>query len=863
MLSAPKGITTQQMAGTSGVRGYGGLAEVVEALGPLNKNLTTVYADAYRMGATQQIQAGYAEAANQGALAMRGLQEQQEAGAADAAADITALDRTDPVAADLLRESNPWRAVGRRRFLAQAAAGDISAALSNDLTSNGGALSALQPGSPELSARKTALSQQVLQAYGLNGDELEVNYYVTPALNKAWDSYTKTHNKLYTEELRRSTIETSTVAVGSQIVQWMGEGITLPDGRVIKPGTPEFGVVGGMILTRQIDSGLAMLAGNDKTKALKALRDQLLPTFGSIPGAADLLQNVRGGNASMSMDQRPRWVDSMPNTMLKGAVQGQELRNRQYQAEQTQLENGAEADFQTTVAVHEYGSPEYQQALGEFRSRWTQAGFRDVDSMIRTQSKDLEGVAIELDPTDPIALAEMDQDIRQLPPDMFRPGNRDALRDVVRRRASLEPTREARLRKASELWKEVTKREKELSRLPPGSTGMMQDQVRILMNDPEIQKLDVGKKAQSAFSIPGISMDQAVSASSNVQYQEYYAGVRQMMRAETMKLTREWYAKPENQGAERIPEDEFSGIVAQARLNVGNSPERKELYQQVTQTNAAGQPVSKPNQPPAGPRAEWKGLPDRTVRQYNKKAIIQGKDLYAELKALQSGSPTSAALDQLSGRAKTNKYNMLLQQLKFFPDMDPSGKVKSFLEEKARATQANTNVSNANYRSFSSGTGLATLNPYAPGAWLMRMMPRTGYQSATPSVSRSAASPIGRVTSSGGGRVTQSSIEGLLRQAGWPENLISTMGAVAMAESGGDAGVVNDNRGTGDLSYGLMQINMIDELGPDRMRRYGLSSYDDLKDPLTNLRVALQIYREQGIGAWGAYTNGSYRRFLR
>ena len=91
----------------------------------------------------------------------------------------------------------------------------------------------------------------------------------------------------------------------------------------------------------------------------------------------------------------------------------------------------------------------------------------------------------------------------------------------------------------------------------------------------------------------------------------------------------------------------------------------------------------------------------------------------------------------------------------------------------------------------------------------------------------------------------------------------SQKGAVAMAESGGDAGVVNDNRGTGDLSYGLMQINMIDELGPDRMRRYGLSSYDDLKDPLTNLRVALQIYREQGIGAWGAYTNGSYRRFLR
>ena len=793
---------------------------------------------------------------------MRGLQEQQEAGAADAASTITALERTDPVAGQLLREANPWREVGRRRFLAQAAAGDVSAALSNDLITNGGALSAFKPGTPELSARKTALTQQVLKSYGLKGDELEVNYYVTPAVNKAWDQYTKKHNKLYTEELRRNTVETSTVAVGSQLVQWMSEGITLQDGRVLRPGAPEFGVVGGMILTRQIDSGLAMLAGKDKTDALKALREQLLPTFGAVPGAAELLQNVRGGNANMPMEQRPRWVDSMPNTMLQGAVQGQELRNRQYQAEQTQLEHGAETDFQTTVSVHEYGSPEYQQALGDFRSRWAQLGYRDVDKMIRTQTKDMEGVAIELDPTDPIALAEMDQDIRQLPPDMFTPGNRETLKDLIRRRAALEPTRDARMRKASELWKEVAKREKELSRLPAGSTTMLNDQVRILMNDPAIQKLDVGKKAQSAFSIPGISMDQAVSASSNVQYQEYYAGVRQMMRAETMKLTREWYAKPENQGAEQIPEDQFNALVSQARLNVSNSQERKDLYQRVTNTTPSGQPVQKPGQPPAGPKGQWGALPDQTVRQYNKKAVVKGQDLYTELRALSTGAPTSSALDRLAARAKTNKYEFLLQQLRFYPQLDPSGGIKTWLQKKAKTTSARTTVSNANYRSLSSG-GLAVLNPYAPGSWLMRMMPRTAYQGSAPRMSPAGARSSGRVTSSGGGRVSQGDIEGLLRQAGWPENLISTMGAVAMAESGGNAGVVNDNRGTGDLSYGLLQINMIDELGPDRMRRYGVKSYDDLKDPLTNLRVALQIYREQGIGAWGAYTNGSYRRFLR
>jgi len=109
---------------------------------------------------------------------------------------------------------------------------------------------------------------------------------------------------------------------------------------------------------------------------------------------------------------------------------------------------------------------------------------------------------------------------------------------------------------------------------------------------------------------------------------------------------------------------------------------------------------------------------------------------------------------------------------------------------------------------------------------------------------------------------TKSEIANMLRQAGFPESEIPTMTAITMAESGGRSTELNPNRSTGDQSYGLLQINMIDELGPERRRQFGLKSNDELYDPMTNFRVAKGIYDQQGLNAWGAYTNQSYKQFL-
>ena len=111
-------------------------------------------------------------------------------------------------------------------------------------------------------------------------------------------------------------------------------------------------------------------------------------------------------------------------------------------------------------------------------------------------------------------------------------------------------------------------------------------------------------------------------------------------------------------------------------------------------------------------------------------------------------------------------------------------------------------------------------------------------------------------------RLSTQQIAAGLRQAGFSEDIIPTMTAVTMAESGGNARAHNPNRETGDNSYGLLQVNMIDGMGPERRQQFGIDTDDQLFDPLTNFKAAKQVYDQQGIGAWGAYTNGSYKQYL-
>lgn len=97
-------------------------------------------------------------------------------------------------------------------------------------------------------------------------------------------------------------------------------------------------------------------------------------------------------------------------------------------------------------------------------------------------------------------------------------------------------------------------------------------------------------------------------------------------------------------------------------------------------------------------------------------------------------------------------------------------------------------------------------------------------------------------------------MQALLRQAGWPENLIVTMAAIGMAESSGRECIIG-RLANNEYSVGLWQIN----INPSLRRPW---TQQQLCDPLFNAKVAFEIYRQQGLRAWGAYTDGRYKKYI-
>jgi hypothetical protein len=75
--------------------------------------------------------------------------------------------------------------------------------------------------------------------------------------------------------------------------------------------------------------------------------------------------------------------------------------------------------------------------------------------------------------------------------------------------------------------------------------------------------------------------------------------------------------------------------------------------------------------------------------------------------------------------------------------------------------------------------------------------------------------------------------------------------AVAKKESNGQPIRFNGNTNTGDNSYGLFQINMINQLGPDRREKFNLRSNFDLLNPVTNAKIAYHM--SNGGTNWSAW----------
>ena len=99
--------------------------------------------------------------------------------------------------------------------------------------------------------------------------------------------------------------------------------------------------------------------------------------------------------------------------------------------------------------------------------------------------------------------------------------------------------------------------------------------------------------------------------------------------------------------------------------------------------------------------------------------------------------------------------------------------------------------------------------------------------------------------------LTDLELKELLSLVGFKGKDLVVAWAVAKKESNGRPLAFNGNHKTGDSSYGMFQINMIDNLGPDRRDRFDLDSNAELFNPVKNAEIA--YYMTNGGEDWSSW----------
>ena len=100
--------------------------------------------------------------------------------------------------------------------------------------------------------------------------------------------------------------------------------------------------------------------------------------------------------------------------------------------------------------------------------------------------------------------------------------------------------------------------------------------------------------------------------------------------------------------------------------------------------------------------------------------------------------------------------------------------------------------------------------------------------------------------------LTPTELVDLLKTVGFEGKALKLAWAITMRESRGHPLSHNTSKYSGDNSYGLFQINMLNSLGADRREKFGIKTNAQLLDPVTNAQAALYMSaRGTNFGSWG------------
>lgn len=149
-----------------------------------------------------------------------------------------------------------------------------------------------------------------------------------------------------------------------------------------------------------------------------------------------------------------------------------------------------------------------------------------------------------------------------------------------------------------------------------------------------------------------------------------------------------------------------------------------------------------------------------------------------------------------------------------------------------------------------------TLALIGVGIWLFVQAVESGTQQQVIGVAADGTPIVTGVSmTTSGGKLSAAGLAQLAANAGFQGNDLVTAVAIALAESGGNPGVVGDQNITPGGSVGLWQINL--HYHPEYTAQ-------ELVDPQTNADAAFAIYSAAGnsFTPWSTFKTGAYTAYL-
>lgn len=97
-------------------------------------------------------------------------------------------------------------------------------------------------------------------------------------------------------------------------------------------------------------------------------------------------------------------------------------------------------------------------------------------------------------------------------------------------------------------------------------------------------------------------------------------------------------------------------------------------------------------------------------------------------------------------------------------------------------------------------------------------------------------------------QLSDKELDNILRQAGFDGDGLKMAKAIVFYESTNRPMALNKSSNC----YGLFQINMTGSMGPDRRKKYGLKTNEDLYNPLISAQIAYQM--SNGGSNWSSWS---------